>query len=277
MKEAGMTTINDDLIKRSVDIRWPVGFDPVHADLLAHNSIVINAPVKSIWATLIAAAAWPELYSNASDVVIHAPSGELGADVTFSWTTFGLTRDREVKRAMKKAADSAHPQERHVDLRHAEAFWVERDAEPAEEVVSVHLVPRIGNGLEEVRGSTDPAAVFGGLVLSVRVRGVIAQVADEADHVVRHQAADRPRGVDADHHLAVGVENEPGGLEEPSLGIDERARGCRDRFGVGGMSDRERQAVFRHEFGGRRLVFDCEGHHLGTYLRQVVRGSLESA
>ena len=85
-----MTTISDDLIKRSADIRWPVGFDPVHADLFAHNAVVINAPTKSIWATLIAAAAWPEWYSNASDVVIDDPSGQLGQDVTFSWTTFGL-------------------------------------------------------------------------------------------------------------------------------------------------------------------------------------------
>jgi hypothetical protein len=90
MKEKCMTTISDDLIKRSADIRWPVGFDPVHADLFAHNAVVINAPAKSIWATLIAAAAWPEWYSNASDVVIDDPSGGLGEDVTFSWTTFGL-------------------------------------------------------------------------------------------------------------------------------------------------------------------------------------------
>jgi hypothetical protein len=90
MKEKSMTTISDDLIKRSADIRWPVGFDPVQADLFAHNAVVINAPTKSIWATLIAAAAWPEWYSNASDVVIDDPSGQLGQDVTFSWTTFGL-------------------------------------------------------------------------------------------------------------------------------------------------------------------------------------------
>jgi hypothetical protein len=85
-----MTTIHDDLIKRSADIRWPVGFDPVHADLFAHNAVVINAPVKSVWATLIAAANWPEWYSNARDVVVDDPSGHLNEDVTFSWTTFGL-------------------------------------------------------------------------------------------------------------------------------------------------------------------------------------------
>jgi hypothetical protein len=91
MKEKDITTINDDLIKRSADIRWPADFDPVHADLFAHNDIVINAPAKSIWTTLIAAAAWPDWYSNASDVVVDDPSGQLSGDVTFSWTTFGLT------------------------------------------------------------------------------------------------------------------------------------------------------------------------------------------
>ena len=62
MRESGMTTINDDLIKRSADIHWPVGFDPVHADLFAHNAVVINAPAKRIWARLIAAATWPNWY-----------------------------------------------------------------------------------------------------------------------------------------------------------------------------------------------------------------------
>ena len=38
-----MTTIHDDLIERSVNIRWPEGFDPAHADLFAHNAVVINA------------------------------------------------------------------------------------------------------------------------------------------------------------------------------------------------------------------------------------------
>jgi hypothetical protein len=81
---------HDDLIERSADIRWPDGFDPAHADLFAHNAVVINAPAKSVWAKLIAAAAWPTWYSNARDVVMSDPSGQLGKDVTFDWTTFGL-------------------------------------------------------------------------------------------------------------------------------------------------------------------------------------------
>jgi hypothetical protein len=85
-----MTTIQDDLIERSVNIRWPDGFDPAHADLFAHNAVVVNAPAKSVWTKLIAAAAWSTWYSNASDVVINDPSGQLGEDVTFNWTTFGF-------------------------------------------------------------------------------------------------------------------------------------------------------------------------------------------
>jgi hypothetical protein len=86
-----MTTIQDDLIERSVNMHWPDGFDPDHADLFAHNAIVIDAPGEKIWPTLIAAAAWPTWYSNASDVVVNRPSGQLGENVTFHWTTFGLT------------------------------------------------------------------------------------------------------------------------------------------------------------------------------------------
>ena len=85
-----MSIIHDDLIERSVSIHWPDGYDPDHADLFAHNTIVIDAPAGTIWAKLIAAAAWPTWYSNASDVVVSDPSGTLGEGVTFDWTTFGL-------------------------------------------------------------------------------------------------------------------------------------------------------------------------------------------
>ena len=47
---------------------------------------------------------------------------------------------------------------------------------------------QIAPNLTEAREDGDAL----GLVLSVRGAGVIAQVADEADHVVGYQAADRP-------------------------------------------------------------------------------------
>ena len=37
----------------------------------------------------IHATAWPDWYSNASDVTVNASSGLLGAGVTFDWITFG--------------------------------------------------------------------------------------------------------------------------------------------------------------------------------------------
>ena len=85
-----MSTIHDDLIERSVNIHWPDGYDPGHADLFAHNAIIIDAPAETIWAKLVAAAAWPIWYSNASDVVVNDLSGTLSDGVTFNWTTFGL-------------------------------------------------------------------------------------------------------------------------------------------------------------------------------------------
>ena len=85
-----MTTIQDDFIERSASIHWPDGFDPAHADVFAHNSVVVNAPAKNVWAKLVAAPAWPTWYSNAGDVVVNDPSSQLGEDVTFNWTTFGF-------------------------------------------------------------------------------------------------------------------------------------------------------------------------------------------
>ena len=52
--------------------------------------MIINASVESVWAKLITATGWPTWYSNASDVVVNHSSGQLGQDVTFNWTTFGL-------------------------------------------------------------------------------------------------------------------------------------------------------------------------------------------
>ena len=75
--------------RRSAHIHWPEGIVPEHADLFAHNDIVIAAPAGKIWEHLLRPTAWPDWYSNASDVTVNAPSGLLGAGVTFDWITFG--------------------------------------------------------------------------------------------------------------------------------------------------------------------------------------------
>jgi hypothetical protein len=50
-------SITDDVQHRSAHIHWPADADPDHADLFAHNDIVINAPAEVIWDRLIRAAA----------------------------------------------------------------------------------------------------------------------------------------------------------------------------------------------------------------------------
>jgi hypothetical protein len=82
-------SITEDIQRRSAHIHWPQGIVPEQADLFAHNDIVIAAPAAKIWERLIHAAAWPEWYSNASDVTVNAPGGLLGPGVTFDWITFG--------------------------------------------------------------------------------------------------------------------------------------------------------------------------------------------
>jgi uncharacterized protein YndB with AHSA1/START domain len=82
-----------DRQRRSAHIHWPDGVDPDTADLFAHNDIVINAPVETIWHHLVRASDWPRWYSNAHDVVVldAGPGAELGPDVAFNWVTFGAT------------------------------------------------------------------------------------------------------------------------------------------------------------------------------------------
>ena len=80
-------SIIEDIQHRSAHIHWPEGIVPEQADLFAHNAIVIAAPAAKIWEHLVHPTAWPDWYSNASDVT--ASSGLLGAGVTFDWITFG--------------------------------------------------------------------------------------------------------------------------------------------------------------------------------------------
>jgi hypothetical protein len=87
--EGTIMSIIEDIQRRSAHIHWPQGIVPEQADLFAHNDIVIVAPPGKIWEHLIHATAWPDWYSNASDVAVNASSGLLGAGVTFDWITFG--------------------------------------------------------------------------------------------------------------------------------------------------------------------------------------------
>jgi uncharacterized protein YndB with AHSA1/START domain len=89
LMEGTVMSIIEEIQRRSAHIHWPQGIVPEQADLSAHNDIVIAAPAAKIWEHLVHAAAWPAWYSNARDVTVNAPSGLLGAGVTFDWITFG--------------------------------------------------------------------------------------------------------------------------------------------------------------------------------------------
>ena len=73
--EGTIMSIIEDIQRRSAHIHWPQNIVPEQADLFAHNDIVIAAPPGKIWEHLIHATAWPDWYSNASDVTVNASSG----------------------------------------------------------------------------------------------------------------------------------------------------------------------------------------------------------
>jgi hypothetical protein len=83
---------------------------------------------------------------------------------------------------------------------------------------------------------------------------MLAQVPDQADHVLRHQAADGAAGVHAHDHLALGVQHEAGGLQVQRVFIDERAGQPGDRAGVRAVPQRESEAVLGGELRGGLLV-----------------------
>jgi hypothetical protein len=83
-------TFNADGAKRYADIHWPDGFHPEHADLFAHNEIVVKASCKTVWDHIIEAEKWPSWYSNSHNVkLLNSTDGKLYEDTRFSSDTFG--------------------------------------------------------------------------------------------------------------------------------------------------------------------------------------------
>jgi Polyketide cyclase / dehydrase and lipid transport len=88
-------TMKWDLVNRAKDIHWPQGFDPLQADLFAHNELLINASCERIWGHIIDANKWPEWYPNAKEVKITGDT-VLKDGTVFRWTTFGLPIESKV-------------------------------------------------------------------------------------------------------------------------------------------------------------------------------------
>jgi hypothetical protein len=88
--------------------------------------------------------------------------------------------------------------------------------------------------------------------------GMLAQVSDQADHVLGHEAADGAARVHAYDHLALRVQHEPGGLQVERICIDECAGLLGHRAGVGAVPQRECEAVLGDELRGGLFVVDPE-------------------
>jgi hypothetical protein len=82
-------SIIEDIQRRSAHIHWPQGIVPEQAGLFAHNDIVIAAPPGRCGSISSTPPRGRTGYSNARNVTVNAPSGLLGAGVTFDWITFG--------------------------------------------------------------------------------------------------------------------------------------------------------------------------------------------
>ena len=89
-------TMANDLRARSRDIHWPNGFDPVSADLFAHNELLIHASCETVWNHIVDAKRWPSWYPNSSNVDLLDGAKILDPDVRWRWTTFGLSIESQV-------------------------------------------------------------------------------------------------------------------------------------------------------------------------------------
>jgi hypothetical protein len=79
-------------------VHWPESFAPGDAALFSHNETVIAASCERVWSRLIAAGAWPAWYENARAVhVVGDDSGTLQNGTTFTWLTFGIAVESQVR------------------------------------------------------------------------------------------------------------------------------------------------------------------------------------
>ena len=77
-------------------VRWPAGLAPSRAAVYAHNELDIAASPDAVWAWLIAAPRWPELYANCKRLRIVDGGDRLANGTRFTWWTFGVPVDTTV-------------------------------------------------------------------------------------------------------------------------------------------------------------------------------------
>src|SRR5580700_1252382 len=112
---------------------------------------------------------------------------------------------------------------------------------------------------------------------SLAGRGVLAQVPDQADDILRDEPADGAAGVHADDDPAAGVKHEPGRLQVPRVGVGEGPGSGGDGVGVGAVPDRELQAMLGDQVLRGGFVVDRQRDDRDAEGGQVVEGALERA
>ena len=71
-------------------VNWPVGHEPLGADVYARNTTDAAAPVEAVWSWLVQPDRWNAFYRNALRVRhVAGPWPRLALGSEFSWITFG--------------------------------------------------------------------------------------------------------------------------------------------------------------------------------------------
>jgi hypothetical protein len=72
-------------------IAWPAGAEPGGADIHVCDEIVADVAPERVWAWLVRAARWSELYDNCKALrFVSQPGPDLALGTEFTWRTFGV-------------------------------------------------------------------------------------------------------------------------------------------------------------------------------------------
>ena len=121
-------------------INWPQGYIPGETDNFASNEMIITGlTVEQLWAQLDNTAAWPEYYSNASDIAFHDGSGPgLSDGARFRFSTFGFPVEAQVNEYVPPANG--------LPARMAWHGWAEGDADTRLDVHHAWLIEELSGG-----------------------------------------------------------------------------------------------------------------------------------
>ncbi len=89
-------TMDHDLAVRSKSIHWPSGFDPVKAELFAHNEGWISAHCSIVWEKIVDVSRWPSWYPNSRDIVLDGEVPVITSQSRWKWKTFGFDVESNV-------------------------------------------------------------------------------------------------------------------------------------------------------------------------------------